>query len=123
MSDHNGNGNGNGSNGAGNPDGYPDRMPGLHGGWLKRGGTNPGGGRPRSKVRNMLVEEFAAQIPQLKRDLEDGKLTRLEFANLCAKYGLGTTVTETDAEGNDVPRGRLTPEERRVALLREIGQT
>lgn len=52
----------------------------------------------------MLVREFAEQLPILKRDVTQKKLSRIEFANLCAKYGLGTTVTETDTEGNDAPR-------------------
>ena len=99
------NGNGQNGNGTGNPDEKPvATMPGKHGGWLKRGGTNPGGGRPRSAVRAMLVQEFSDQIPELKKELEAGKISRIEFANLCAKYGLGTTVTETDTEGNDAIR-------------------
>jgi hypothetical protein len=80
-------------------------MPGRNGGMLRRGGPiHAGPGRPRSAVRNMLVDEFAAQIPQLKKDLKAGKISRLDFANLCARYGLGTTVTETDTEGHDVIR-------------------
>jgi hypothetical protein len=106
-----------------NPVIIPDWMPGKFGGKLKRGGTNPGAGRPRSEVRAMLVKEFVAQLPQLKRDVKAGKLDRLKFAEMCAKYGLGTTVTETDTEGNDAPRpGILSPDERRAALIRELSQ-
>ena len=80
-------------------------MPGRNGGTLRRGGiARAGPGRPRTAVRNMLVEEFAEQIPELKKDLKAGKITRLEFATLCARYGLGTTITETDTEGHDVIR-------------------
>jgi hypothetical protein len=59
-------------------------------------------GRPRNEVREMLIVEFLAQLPKLKRDVESGALDRLRFAEMCAKYGLGTTITETDTEGNDV---------------------
>ena len=94
-------------------------MPGRNGGTLRRG--NPGNsGRPRREARDMLLREFVAQLPLLKKEIgKKGKITRKEFAELCAKYGLGTTVTETDSEGRDAP-GRLTAEERRAALLREL---
>lgn len=52
----------------------------------------------------MLVAEFVAQIPLLKSEVTRGKLSRKEYADMCAKYGLGTTITETDTEGNDVPQ-------------------
>lgn len=104
MSDHNGNGsNGNGrvvleKTGVKTGNGHfakgfdPRRGHGLKG----------RSGRTRSEVRDMLVAEFAEQMPLLKRQVAQGKLNRLDFANLCAKYGLGTTVTETDTEGRDV---------------------
>jgi hypothetical protein len=39
-----------------------------------------------------------------------------------AKYGLGTTSTSTDTEGNDVDRpGRLTPDEIEAELRRLAG--
>jgi hypothetical protein len=77
-------------------------MPGRNGGRLLRGG-HAGPGRPRKAVRDMLLHEFVEQIPKLKREIgKKGKITRKEYADLCAKYGLGTTITETDAEGNDV---------------------
>ncbi len=50
----------------------------------------------------MLVNEFVAQLPHLRREVKEGRLERIKFAEMCAKYGLGTTVTETDTEGNDV---------------------
>jgi hypothetical protein len=98
-------------------------MPGRFGGSLRRGGGNPkrNGGRPRNEVRAMLVNEFVAQLPQLKREVKAGKLDRIRFAEMCAKYGLGTTITETDTEGNDVTRpGQLTPDEQRAAILRVL---
>ena len=92
-------------------------MPGKNGGTLRRGGRNPGSGRPRSAVRAMLVDEFVALIPGLKRDVKAGKLSRKEFADLCGKYGLGTTVTETDTEGNDAPRPQV------IAYIPQNGRT
>jgi hypothetical protein len=96
-----------GSNGNGNGHGNPVAnlvfMPGKNGGKLKRGNT-VNVGRTRKVVRDMLVAEFAAQMPLLKGEVTRGKLSRKEYADLCAKYGLGTTITETDTEGNDVPR-------------------
>jgi hypothetical protein len=80
-------------------------------------------GRPRKAVRDMLIAEFEAQIPLLKREVTQGKLERVKFAELCAKYGMGTTITETDTEGDDVPRpGILAPDERRAALIRELSR-
>jgi hypothetical protein len=99
--------------------------PGLSGHRLRFGkgigGKKGRSGRPRNEVRDLLVKEFAAQIPQLKRDVKSGKLDRIRFAEMCAKYGLGTTITETDTEGNDVTRpGQLTPDEQRAAILRVL---
>lgn len=51
----------------------------------------------------MLLAEFLEQMPKLKAEIgKKGKITRKEYTELCAKYGLGTTITETDTEGNDV---------------------
>ncbi len=92
-------------NGTKNPVEKPvEMMPGRNGGMLKRGGT-VGPGRPRSAVRDMLLHELMEQIPKLKREIgKKGKVSRKEYADLCAKYGLGTTVTETDTEGRDAIR-------------------
>lgn len=84
-------------------------MPGRNGGRLRRGGgAPPGPGRPRKEVRNLLLAEFLEQLPKLKSEIgKPGKITRKEFADLCAKYGLGTTITETDTEGNDAERPQV----------------
>jgi len=69
----------------------------------------------------MLVQEFAAQMPLLKREIgKKGKVSRKEYADLCAKSGLGTTVTETDTEGNDAPRPQVIayiPENGRISRI------
>jgi hypothetical protein len=102
-------------------------MAGLNGGSLRRGGGNPkrNGGRPPSVIREKLRGSFDKRVKVLEQ-IADGKLAasvadRLKAIDLLAKYGLGTTVTETDTEGNDAPRpGVLTPDERRAALIREL---
>ena len=40
-------------------------MPGLNGGTLQRGGTNPGAGRPRSEVTRAALLAFDERIPTL----------------------------------------------------------
>jgi hypothetical protein len=87
----------------------------------------------RAHVREMekLVKELepirakedkdASKITTRLHDLERLMRARMQLAEFLAKYGLGTTVTETDTEGNDVPRpGILTIEERRAALMRVL---
>lgn len=116
MSSHGANGNGNGT--VENPVDNPVMMPGRNGGQLKRGGTlSPG--RPRKEVRNMLLNEFVSQIPKLKREIgKKGKVTRKEYTELCGRFSLGTTVTETDTEGNDAPRPQVVvyiPENGRIS--------
>jgi len=40
-----------------------------------------------------------------------------------AKFGLGTTNTQTDTQGNDaVPPGRLTPDERRAEFRQFLAE-
>lgn len=128
MSDTNGNGqNGNGheeNNGHANGNGL---IPQPHGGALKPGGTkgNKGGpGRPPSLIRAKCRGAFARRIKLLAeiaegealevvRDATGRETTmrksasvadRLKALDLLGKYGLGTTVTETDTEGRDAIR-------------------
>jgi hypothetical protein len=108
MSEHNGNG----SNGQDVGKSVPKSvetiatMPGRNGGTLRRGGNKtPGPGRPPSVIREHAREGFADLIPSLKRiagDKETSTTDRLRAIDLLGKYGLGTTVTETDTEGRDV---------------------
>ena len=98
-----------GTNGNGN--GHPEKtvpntaVKGFLKGFDPRRGHGLKGrsGRTRKEVREFLVREFMAQIPLLKAEVSKGKLSRKEYTDMCAKYGLGTTITETDTEGNDVP--------------------
>lgn len=98
-------------------------IPGKNGGRLRNGGTNKGGpGRPTSALREKLRGSFKRRVKILE-EIADGDAVqivkdaqghetdmrvsapiadRLKALDLLAKYGLGTTITETDTEGNDV---------------------
>ena len=88
-------------------------MPGRNGGALRRGGGNPkrNGGRPPNVVREGFRESLPAEVRKLEAharaiealgDPERSFKARLQLAEFKAKYGLGTTFTETDAEGRAV---------------------
>lgn len=115
------------TNGAINGNGL---IPQPHGGALKPGGTKGhrgGGGRPPSIIREKCRTAFWKQLKLLEQIAEGEALEivkdatgretemrksapiseRLKAVDLMAKYGLGTTVTETDTEGNDAPRSQV----------------
>lgn len=102
-------------------------IPQAHGGALKPGGTrgNRGGsGRPPSVIREKCRGAFWKQVKLLEQIAEGEALAivkdatgretdmrvsapiaeRLKAVDLLGKYGLGTTTTETDTEGNDAIR-------------------
>ena len=97
-------------NGNGNGDGKPVEksvrmMPGKNGGLLRRGGnTTPGSGRPPSAIREKLRGAAWKRVRELERiaDYAKSDADRMRALDLMFKYGLGTTMTETDTEGNDV---------------------
>lgn len=132
-------GNGNGQNGNGKAGNGQKKiakniatMPGGNGGTLQRGnfGNRGGTGRPPSLVRQVCRGAFANRIATL-RQIADGEVPeasvvdRLKAIDLLGKYGLGTTITETDTEGRDVapPPGRLTPEQRKATIARLLAET
>ena len=128
MSDHNGNGNGTNGNGT-NGDGHVetsgpvsgDIIPQPHGGALRHGGGNPkrNGGRTPSKLRARMRGSLAKRIViacQIADDPESTKPDKLRALDFLAKYGLGTTVTETDTDGNDAPRPQV------IAYIPENGR-
>jgi hypothetical protein len=103
----------------------PVLVPQPHGGVLRQGGTNKGGpGRPPSAIRATLRQSFEERVKVLEA-IADGEVAyklrsdgekmsaadltkvipsvadRLKAMDLLAKYGLGTTSTQTDTEGND----------------------
>lgn len=96
-------------------------IPGRNGGRLLLGGKpgNKGGpGRPPSTIRAVAREEFADLIPELvkiARSKTSSKADKCRAIDLLGKYGLGTTVTETDTEGRDRVI-RVVREPRRVSV-------
>jgi len=79
-------------------------------------------GRPPSVIRQKLRGSFEDRIKVLESIADDKKASkadRMRALDLMAKYGMGTTSTATDTEGNDVPRaGKLTDEEIKAELER-----
>jgi hypothetical protein len=79
-------------------------------GALNAGGTpgNRGGtGRPPSIIRERLRGSFEQRVKILESIADDDEAPpsdRMKAIDILAKYGLGTTSTETDTEGNDAPR-------------------
>ena len=77
-------------------------------GALNSGGTpgNKGGtGRPPSEIRERMRGSLADRL-RIAEEIADNKKSndsdRLKALDFLAKYGLGTTNTQTDTEGNDV---------------------
>ena len=84
----------------------PVTMPGRNGGRLRRGGTNKGGpGRTPKELRDRMRWSLAQRI-HIAEKIADNPMSSatdmLRALEFLAKYGLGTTITETDTEGNDV---------------------
>ena len=68
---------------------------------------------------------FEALLPTLVKVAKSPKESttdRLRAIDLLAKYGLGTTITETDTDGNDVARARLSPDEVAEHVARIVAQ-
>lgn len=84
-----------------------EMRPGPRGGMLRVGGKpgNKGGpGATPSVIRERLRGSFQKRIWVLEQIAEDPHVStadRMRAIDLLAKYGLGTTVTETDTEGRD----------------------
>lgn len=127
-------------------------MPGRNGGTLLVGGTQ--GGRKPSYIReglrlNLLATEQRlreqcrameaviesrketlgvayANSPACMTDLDTLNKAESRYAEFCAKYGLGTTTTATDTEGNDAGTtapGRLTADERKARITALLAET
>ena len=79
-------------------------------GRIRRGslpGNTPGTGRPPSIIRERLRGSFEQRVKILESIADDEEAPpseRMKAIDILAKYGLGTTNTETDTEGNDAPR-------------------
>lgn len=69
-----------------------------------------GPGRPPSEIRAAMREALGRRLHILGEIADDPKVTpteRMKALDLLGKYGMGTTITETDANGQDVPRSVL----------------
>lgn len=103
---------GNGSNGNGNTaDNTADGAPGIpfsKGFDPRRGhGLKGRAGRPVSEIREKVRGSFDQRIAILEEiadNPESDDSDRIKAVDLLGKYGLGTTVTETDTEGHDAIR-------------------
>lgn len=65
-------------------------------------GNTPGTGRPPSEIRARLRGSLDARIRIAEEIADDDTAShadRLRALDFLAKYGMGTTVTETDATG------------------------
>ena len=70
----------------------------------------PNAGRPPSAIRAAMRESLDARLHILAEIADDPSKTpieRMKALDMLGKYGMGTTITETDAEGKDVPRSVL----------------
>ena len=81
-------------------------------------------GRPPSELREKLrgsLEKRVKIAEQIADSPTASDTDRLRALDFLAKYGLGTTQTQTDADGNDAPPpGRLTPNEMRDEIVRAL---
>jgi hypothetical protein len=79
-------------------------------------GNKGGTGRPRMELRDRMVGSLAERV-RIAEEIADSPKSapsdRLRALDFLAKYGLGTTMTETDTEGNDVTV-RVVRQARRV---------
>ena len=81
-------------------------QPGKNGGRLRVGGTNKNAGRPPSAIRAQMRGALAKRVKiaeQIADDTHASQSDRIRALDFLAKYGLGTTQTQTDADGNDAP--------------------
>jgi hypothetical protein len=84
----------------------PDMMPGRNGGLLKTGNTKNVGRTP-SALRKRMRGSLAKRLHVANEIIDDPKASsndRLRALDFLAKYGIGTTITETNTEGRDVIR-------------------
>jgi hypothetical protein len=81
-------------------------QPGGRGALLSGGvpGHKGAGGRPPNALREEMRGDLGTVLQKLRARYERGELDDLDYANFLAKYGVGTTQTQTDTKGNDVER-------------------
>jgi hypothetical protein len=77
-------------------------QPGRNGGKLLVGGVHANAGRPPSELRAQMRGSLAQRIVIAEKIADNPKSSdsdRLRALDFLAKYGMGTTVTETDPNG------------------------
>lgn len=95
----------------------------------KFGGPQERTGRKPNKLREYLAFEAELQVPRLRKGIEKIKhaakrqLARQRYVDLCLKYGVGTTVTQTRTDGSDInPPGTLSPNEMVLGIMKLLGK-
>lgn len=92
----------------------------------KRGGPRPNSGPLPSVIREAYRMAARNRLGFIL-DVVDGKVKdaqasdRLRAWDMLNKYGIGTTVTNTDVDGKDAAPGRLTPDAMRDAVAAILG--
>ncbi len=77
----------------------------------RRNTTKPGSGRPPDAIRATLRGSFDERIAILRGFADDPSLdpaVRMKAVDMLGKYGLGTTFSPVDADGNALARFSLT---------------
>ncbi|MFN9203858.1 MAG: hypothetical protein ACK6DP_12435 [Gemmatimonas sp.] len=70
----------------------------------------PNAGRPPSAIRAAMrtaLDERLHILADIADDPSKTPIERMKALDMLGKYGMGTTITETDNEGKDVPRAVL----------------
>jgi len=94
------------------PQKTPSRTPKTGRGRLRTGnpGNRGGPGRPPDAIRRACRKSFDERLKLLRRFADDVKLDpsiRMKAIETLGKYGLGTTFTPTDTDGNTLPPAAL----------------
>lgn len=79
--------------------------PELRGRGPKKGAPNAG--RPPSAIRasmRLALDQRIHVLAQIADDPNATPIERMKAIDLLGKYGMGTTITETDTDGQDVAR-------------------
>lgn len=80
----------------------------LRGRGPKKGAPNAG--RPPSAIRAAMrtaLDERLHILADIADDPTKTPIERMKALDMLGKYGMGTTITETDNDGKDVPRSVL----------------
>lgn len=74
-----------------------------------RKGHKGGGGRPPDEIRRALREDFFKNLKNLQKWAKsDDPAIAMKAMEMQAKYGVGTTFTETDDQGRALHSVKVT---------------